>query len=130
VIVDVGFLGVVALLLLPAVVVAMGQWSVIVDVGVPGGSVLEVVSQAPLVMVTDMPVVVAMLGRGVGMLGFLPLALGTLPDIGHRGPSFRIADCLDYPAWHVPIDRGPGRPFDGTTSATSNLCDEQARGDP
>jgi hypothetical protein len=90
VIVDVGFLRVVALLVLPAVVVAMGQGSVIVDVGVPGGSVREVASEAPLVMVTDMPVVVAMLGRGVGMLRFLPLALGALPDIGHRDPSFRV----------------------------------------
>jgi hypothetical protein len=98
VIVDVGFLGMVALLVLPAVVVAMGQWRVIVDVGVPGGSVREVVSQASLVMVADMPVVVAMLGRGVGMLGFLPLALGALPDVGHRDPSFRITDCLDNSA--------------------------------
>jgi hypothetical protein len=90
VIVDVGFLGVVALLLLPAVVVAMGQWSVIVDVGVPGGSVREVVTEAPLVMVADVPVVMAVLGCRVGVLRFLALALGTLPDIGHRGPSFRV----------------------------------------
>ena len=89
-IVDVGFLGVVALLVLPAVVVAMGQGSVIVDVGVPGGSVREVVSQASLVMVADVLVVMAVLGCRVGMLRFLPLALGTLPDIGHRDRSFRM----------------------------------------
>jgi hypothetical protein len=90
VIVDVGFLRVVALLVLPAVVLAMGQGSVIVDVGVPGRSVLEVVTEAPFVMVADVPVVVAMLGCRVGMLRFLPLALGALPDIGHRDPSFRV----------------------------------------
>src|SRR5215203_4607841 len=88
VIVDVGFLGVVALLVLPAVVVAMGQGSVIVDVGVPGRSVLEVVTEAPLVMVADVPMVMAVLGRRVGVLRFLPLAFGALPDIGHLDPSF------------------------------------------
>jgi len=90
VIVDVGFLGVVALLVLPAVVVAVGQGSVIVDVGVPGRSVLEVVTEAPLVMVADVPMVVAMLGRRVVVLRFLPLAFGALPDIGHLHPSFRV----------------------------------------
>jgi hypothetical protein len=30
----------------------------------------------------------------VGMLGLLALALSALPDVGHRGPSFRIDRCL------------------------------------
>jgi hypothetical protein len=98
VVVDVGFFGVIPFLILPAVVVAVSQRSVIVDVGVPGGSVLEVVAESPFVMVTDVPVVVAMLGRRVGVLGFLPLALGSLSDLRHRGVSFRVGGCLRNPA--------------------------------
>src|ERR671913_297036 len=90
---DVGLLGVVALLVLPAVVVAVGQRSVIVGVGVPGGPVFEVVTEAPGVMVTNVQVVVAMLGRWVGVLGFLALAFGALPDLRHRGVSFRVEGC-------------------------------------
>jgi hypothetical protein len=92
--VDVGFLGVVALLILAAVVVAMGERSVIVDVSMPRGPVFEVVPGAPGMMVTDVPVVVAMLGRRVGVLRFLPLTFGPLSNLRHRGVSFRIGGCL------------------------------------
>jgi hypothetical protein len=98
VIVDVGFFGVIALLVLPAVVVAVGQRSVIVDVGVPRDPVLEVVTETLGVMVADVPMVVPMLGRRVGVLRFLPLAFGSLPDISHRGVSFRVEGCLRDPA--------------------------------
>jgi hypothetical protein len=98
VVVDVGFFGVIPFLILPAVVVAVSQRSVVVDVGVPGGSVLEVVAEPPFVMVTDVPVVVAMLGRRVGVLGFLALAFGPLSDLRHRGVSFRVEGCLREPA--------------------------------
>ena len=97
-VVDVGLLGVVVLLILPAVVVAVGQRSVIVDVGMPGGPVFEVVTEAPGVMVTNVPVVVAMLGRRVGVLRFLALAFGPLFDLRHRGVSFRVGGCLRNPA--------------------------------
>jgi hypothetical protein len=95
---DVGLLGVVALLVLPAVVVAVGQWSVIVDVGVPGGPVFEVVTEAPGVMVTDVPMIVTMLGRWVGVLRLLALAFCPLSDLCHRGVSFRVGGCLRNPA--------------------------------
>jgi hypothetical protein len=98
VIVDVRFFGVIALLVLPTVVVAVGQRSVIVDVGVPGGSMLEVITEIPTVVVADMPMVVPMLGRRMSMLGFLPLAFGALPHGGHYGASFRVKGCLENPA--------------------------------
>ena len=43
---------------------------------------LEIITEAetPLVVVADVPMVVAVLGRRVGVLGFLALALGPLPD--------------------------------------------------
>jgi hypothetical protein len=91
-------LGMVPLLVLTAVVVAVGQRGVIVNVGVPGGPVLEVVARAPGVVVADVPMVVAMLGRRVGVLRFLALAFGSLPDVGHRGASFRVDGYLDDPA--------------------------------
>jgi len=87
VIVDVRFFGVIALLVLPTVVVA-----------VPGGSMLEVITEIPTVMVADMPMVVPMLGRRMSMLGFLPLAFGALPHGGHHGASFRVKGCLENPA--------------------------------
>jgi hypothetical protein len=98
VVVNVSLLGVVVLLVLPAVVMAVGQWSVIVDMGVPGGAVFEVVTEAPGVMVTDMPVVVAMLSRRVGVLRFPALAFGPLSDLRHRRVSFRVGGCLRNPA--------------------------------
>jgi hypothetical protein len=60
--------------------------------------VLVVVAEATGVVVADMPMVVTVLSCGVGVLGFLPFALGVLPNIGHRGSSFRIDGCLDNPA--------------------------------
>jgi hypothetical protein len=71
---------------------------VIVGMRVPRGPVLVVVTKATGVVVADMPMVMAMLGRRVGVLGFLPLALGALSDVGHCGFSFRINGCLDNPA--------------------------------
>jgi hypothetical protein len=88
-------LGVVPLLVLAAVVVTMGQRGVIVNVGVPGGPVFEVVTEAPAVVVADVPMVVAMLGCWMGMLGFLPLAFGPLPDVCHRRTSFRVDGYLE-----------------------------------
>jgi hypothetical protein len=88
VVVDVRLLGVVTLLVVAAVVVAVGEWGVIVNVRVPGGPVLEVVAETPGVVVADVPMVVAMLGRRVGVLGFLALAFGSLPDVCHRRASF------------------------------------------
>jgi hypothetical protein len=90
VVVDVGLFGVIPLLILPAVVVAVGQRSVIVDVRVPGGSMREVVPETAGVMVADVPMVVTMLGCGVGVLGFLALAFGALLDLRHRGVSFLV----------------------------------------
>jgi hypothetical protein len=98
VIVDVGFLGVVALFVLPTVVVAVGQRGVVMGMRVPRGAVLIIVTETPGVMVADMPVVVTVLSCGVGMLRFLPLAFGSLPDIGHCGLSFRKNGCLNNPA--------------------------------
>jgi hypothetical protein len=98
VIVDVGLLGVITLLILTAIVVAVGQRGVIVGMRVPRGPVLVVIAEATGVVVADMPVVMAMLGRRVGVLGFLPLALGPLSDLRHRGVSFRVGGCLDNPA--------------------------------
>jgi hypothetical protein len=90
VVVDVSLLGVVALLVYLTVVVAMSQRSVVVGMGVPRGSVLIIVTEATHVMVADVPMVMAVLGCRVGMLGLLALALGPLPDVGHRNASFRI----------------------------------------
>jgi hypothetical protein len=94
-VVDVRFLGVVPLLILPTVVMAMGQRGVIVDVRVPRGSVLKVVTEPTRVVMADMPMVVAMFSRRVGVLRLLALTFGPLPDVGHRGASFRLAG---YPA--------------------------------
>jgi hypothetical protein len=98
VVVDVSLLGVIALLILAAVVVAVGQRGVIVGMRVPRRPVLIIVAEATSVVVADMPMIVAMLGRGVGVLGFLSLALGALPDIAHCGASSWIHGCLDNPA--------------------------------
>jgi hypothetical protein len=96
-VVDVGLLGVIPLLILAAVVVAMGERGMIVDVGMPRGPVFVVVAEPPGVVMADVPMVVAMLGRWVGVLGFLALALGPLPDVGHRGASFRVDECRNTP---------------------------------
>ncbi len=109
-IVDVGLFRVVLVFILATVVVAMSQRSVIVDVSVPGSTVLEVVAEATGVVVADMPMVVTMLGRRVGMLGFLPFALGPLSDLRHRGVSFRVGGCQDNPAERVPANRLPAVP--------------------
>jgi hypothetical protein len=79
-----------------------------VDVRVPGGSMLEVVPETPGVVVADVPMVVTMLGRGVGVLGFFALAFGALPDIGHWGASFRLDDSITNPARRVPCNRPSG----------------------
>src|SRR5688572_12746766 len=71
VVVDVSLLGVIALLILAAVVVAVGQRGVIVGMRVPRGPVLVIVAEATSVVVADVPMVVAMRGRRVGVLGFL-----------------------------------------------------------
>jgi hypothetical protein len=97
-VVDVGLLSVIPLLILTAVVVAVGQRGVIVGVRVPRGPVFVVIAEATSVVVADMPMVMAMLGRRMGVLGFLPLALGSLSDIGHCGVSFRTNGCLGNPA--------------------------------
>jgi hypothetical protein len=92
-----GFLGMVPLLVLPAVVVAVGEGGVVVGMRMPGGSMLVVVAEPPGVVVADMPMVVAMLSRGVGVLRFLPLAFGPLFDFGHGGVSFRIHGYVNNP---------------------------------
>jgi hypothetical protein len=97
-----GLLGMVLLLILPAVVVAVGEWGVVVGMRMPGGSVLIVVAEATGVVVADMPMVVAMLGREVGVLGFFALAFGSLPDVAHGRASLRINGFSNSPAWHVP----------------------------
>jgi hypothetical protein len=93
-----GLLGMVSLLVLAAVVMAMGQRGVIVDVGVPGGSVFEVVTEASGVVVADVPMVMAMLSCRVGVLGFVSLAFGPLPYVCHHDGSFRVDDCPNDPA--------------------------------
>jgi hypothetical protein len=122
VVVDVGLLGVIPLLVLLPIVVAVGQRSVIVDVGVPGGPVLELVATPPGMVVANVPVIVSMLGRRVGVLRFLPLALSALSDGGHGAASFRVDGCLDTPAWDVPITRPSmnGSGFCGPINATDS----------
>jgi hypothetical protein len=78
---------------------------VIVDVGVPRRAVREVVSTTGGVVVADVPMVVPMLGRRVGVLGFVPFTLGPLSNLRHRGVSFRVGGCRDNPAERVPADR-------------------------
>ena len=92
---DVRLLGVVPLLVFATVIMAVGQRGVIVDVRVPGGPVREVITETPAVMVADVPMIVAMLGRRVGVLRFLPLAFGPLPDVCHHGASFRFTGYLE-----------------------------------
>jgi hypothetical protein len=93
------------LLVLAAEVVAMSQRGVIMDVGVPGGAVLEVVTETPGVVVADVPMVVTMFSRRVGVFGFLALAFGALSHGSHRGASFQVNGCL--------------RDLDGVCQATS-----------
>jgi hypothetical protein len=126
VVVDVRFFGVIALFVLSAVVVAVGQRSVIVDVRVPGGSMLEGVTEALSVMVADMPVVMAMLGRRVGVLRLLALAFGPLSDIRHRGVSFRVGVALEI-LHSVCQATSVRRQLDGTSPATNECEDDQGR---
>src|SRR5215207_8615586 len=105
-VVNVGLLGMVPLLGLAAVVVAVGQRGVIVNVRVPGGPMLEVVTETPSVVVTNVPMIVTMLSRWMGVLGLLPFSFGPLPDVCHRGASFRDVGYPNDPARHVPGDRG------------------------
>jgi hypothetical protein len=107
VVVNVGFLRVVSLLLLLAIVVAVRERRVIVRMGVPGGPVLEVVAEQPaLVVMADMPMVVAMLNCRMRVLWFLALALGPLPDIGHCRASFHLNGYRNHPAWRMPAGSG------------------------
>ena len=57
-------------------------------------------------VVADLPMVVTMFSRRVGVLRYFALALGALPDVGHRGASFRVEGCLRNPhsVCHVHVD--------------------------
>src|SRR5581483_7770859 len=96
VVVHVSLAGVVLLLLLEAVVVAVGQLGVIVLVSVPVGAVLPLAEQAPFfVMVGDMIVVVAMGHRRVGVGRLPPFAFRMLRCL--RGRSGRTHDFALWP---------------------------------
>jgi hypothetical protein len=78
-------LGVVTLLIRLAVVVAVGQFTVVVRVGMPIGAVLN--AAIVLDVMGDVPVVVAVGHRGVRVLWCRALTLNTLV-LGHRSRSF------------------------------------------
>jgi hypothetical protein len=98
VVVNVGFFGMIPLFVLAAVVVAVRQRGMVMGMGVPRGSMLVVVAETASVVVADMPMVVAVLGCRVGVLGLLAFSLGPLPDLCHRDASFRIGGYPDGPA--------------------------------
>ena len=64
--------GMIPLFVLAAVVVAVGQRGMVMGMGVPRGSMLVVVADPTGMVVADMPMVVAMLGCRMGVLGSLP----------------------------------------------------------
>jgi hypothetical protein len=76
--VDVRFLAVLGLLLLLRKVVAMGQWVVVVLVGMPVPAMLPLVQWVTRMMVRDVVVIVDVRTRGVGVLGLATLTLGVL----------------------------------------------------
>ena len=63
--------GMILLFVLAAVVVAVGQRGMVMGMGVPRGSMLVVVADPTGMVVADMPMVVAMLGCRMGVLGLL-----------------------------------------------------------
>ena len=71
VVVNVGLFGMIPLFVLAAVVVAVGQRGMVMGMGVPRGSMLVVVADPTGMVVADMPMVVAMLGCRMGVLGLL-----------------------------------------------------------
>src|SRR5918992_361207 len=77
-VVDVGLFVVIPLLVILAIVMAVGQWVVIVRVGVPVGPVLPLGERGPTMVVGDMVVVVRMGLGGMGMLRLLAFAFGAL----------------------------------------------------
>ena len=87
---------------------------------------LEVVTETPGVVVANVPVIVSMLGRGVGVLRFLPLALSALSDGGHRSAFFRVDGYLNIPAWRVPGNRRSSRrASDRRVLHTERICPEE-----
>jgi len=78
VVVDMGLLVVVLLFVLLAVVVAVGELGVVVRMRVPVGAVLEVVAEAVLMVMTDVPVIVGVLDGRMGVGAGLALAVGAL----------------------------------------------------
>jgi hypothetical protein len=84
VVVDVGFLGVITILIVLRIVVTVRDLVVIVGMRVPIRTVFEVVSNAVLVVMTYMPVVVAMSHCLVGMRRRFSFAFRALNDFRHR----------------------------------------------
>ena len=93
VVVVVGFGSVVLLLLLSRVIVAVGQRTVIVLVGVPVAFVFPAASQAFnafAMVVGHVIVIVRMSNRLVRMLGLLTLALRGLADLARRRSRWEL----------------------------------------
>ena len=65
----------------------------IVRMRMPVSPVLERLTETPRVVVTYVTMIVGMRRRRLSVLRFFALALGALPDIGHRGASFRVDAC-------------------------------------
>jgi hypothetical protein len=101
VVVNVGFLGVIARFVFLRVVVAVRQLAVIVRVGVPVGTMLEFVAEPTLVMVADVPVVVCVRRRFMRVSRCLAFALSSLIDRLHRSPPLRATNGNALPFGYV-----------------------------
>jgi len=87
VVVNVGFLCVIAFFVFLWVVVAVRYLRMIVGVGVPEAPMLETGTAAALVMMGDVPVVVGVCNRLMRVRGRLAFAFGSLTDrLHHRLP--------------------------------------------
>jgi hypothetical protein len=96
VVVDVGLFGMVTFLVFLRIVVTVGELVVIVRMGVPIGAMLKVVTNAILVVVTHVPMIVGM-GDSPVRVGFdLALSFSSLDNLGHRNPPRRPKSTNSY----------------------------------
>jgi hypothetical protein len=80
-------LAVVSLLLIAVVVVAVGEFGVVVSVRVPVGTVLELAAKTVLVVMADVIMIVSVGQSRMSVLGFLTFTVSTLLD--HALPPYR-----------------------------------------